>query len=62
VYGQSRKDMLREAVGTLAEKYGISPMEVSVIILDQISRDEAVGLDYKDLDALVQEGLAERRQ
>jgi len=62
VYGQSRKDMLREAVGTLAEKYGISPTEVSVIILDQVAKEEAMSLDYKDLDALVQEGLAERRQ
>lgn len=58
---KARLKQLQNSVGTLAEKYDINPMEVSALVLKELSLEEALTLDFKDLDAIVQEGLMKPR-
>ncbi len=44
-------------IDALAEKHGVSTRRVWMILAD-MSNEELAGLDWKDLDAVIQEGLA----
>lgn len=46
----------RITIEALAEKHGVSARRVWMILAD-MSNQELAGLDWKDLDAVVQEGL-----
>lgn len=58
---KARLKQLQNSVGTLAEKYEISAIEVSALVLESVSLEEALALNFKDLDAIVQEGLMKPR-
>jgi len=47
-------------VEMLSSKYGVGQVKVAEILEDGVeSVEELANLDFKDLDAIVQEGLAE---
>lgn len=51
-------DSLKTTIQALAEKYEVPPTRVKGI-LEEVPDDILPRLDWKDLDALVQEGLVE---
>ena len=54
---QERLRTLKMAIDALAEKYNVTRGRVEQIIAESVSPPELKELDFKDLDAIVQEGL-----
>jgi len=54
---QERLRALKMAIDALAEKYNVTRGRVEQIIAESVSPPELRKLDFKDFDAVVQEGL-----
>ena len=58
-YTPDEIEVFVESVEALSEKYSVSDKAILRVIATEVSSfEELRGLDFRDLDAIVQEGLA----